>query len=254
MRGAGLPALAAAPAIAGTMCDSSVRGPTHAEIVPSASAPVTASACAPSAATSTGTSALSMPSSTSTSKCSPWNETGCRRAAVAAPRGIRAASRSATRRPSAARIIDPCDIPMPSVRRPPSAACAVRAPCAIATGWRGGAGTIAVPSSIVAAAWPATASAVSGSMPQAMPIHMPSSPAASISAARAVRPATMSSAGAPTPTATPILTCTPRRARLVVDCPCVGAILAGRRRRTNVRCGVSAGVRRSPAPAGHGTL
>ena len=54
MRGAGRPASAAAARIVGATCSRTVRGPTQASDVPSASRPVTRSACGPSAATSTG--------------------------------------------------------------------------------------------------------------------------------------------------------------------------------------------------------
>ena len=54
IRGAGLPAAAAASLSLGFMCSLIVFGPTQAREVPSANLPVTASACGPSAATTIG--------------------------------------------------------------------------------------------------------------------------------------------------------------------------------------------------------
>ena len=81
-------------------------------------------------------------------------------------------------------------------------------------------------------------------MPNAIPIHALSSPAASICAARAVSPARVVSAGAPTPTATPILMRVARRSAVG------GRVHACRRRRYRTPAPTLAGDLARPRRAG----
>ena len=72
----------------------------------------------------------------------------------------------ANERPSMLSITTWWESPMPSVKRPPQAAFAVRACCAIAVGWRGKVGTTPVPSSIRLVSRPASAQAMIASTPK----------------------------------------------------------------------------------------
>ena len=101
--------------------------------------------------------------------------------------------------PRASSIITLCESPMPRVKRPSAADCAVRACWAMTTGWRGKVGTTAVPISTRFVWLATTARAVSASKPKAVGIQTPWKPSASSSWARETRPATVVSPRAPRP-------------------------------------------------------
>src|SRR5882724_10311804 len=94
---------------------------------------------------------------------------------------------------------------MPRVKRPPAAACAVSACCAIATGWRGKVGTTAVPSSIRLVARAHKAATMIASAPKMFANHPLAKPSVSARRACATRPSRSVGAPAMSPMPIPIL-------------------------------------------------
>ena len=150
----------------GTICCSSVLGPTHQRMVPSVRLPAIFNICSPSAATMTN----GLSSVINVACCSRDHTSPCRLAVPVSSSESRIArysdmcltgrSHFIPQRPSTEGW---CARPIPRTSRPLDAACAVSAPAAMTSGWRVHVGTTAVPSSMFDVARPAIASTASES-------------------------------------------------------------------------------------------